>query len=67
MKLKVKGGSVWGWEAKALREGWGGLKVTREGSKHIAPVARLEYFRALKYSRFDHVRALKPDGQIGAF
>ena len=33
----------------------------------VVPIARLEGFRALKFSKFDYFRALKCIGQIGDF
>ena len=34
---------------------------------HIVPVAILEYFKALKFSKLEIFRALKPYGQIRGF
>ena len=46
----------------AAYKGWG-----KEMKGHIVPVARLEDFRALKSSKLEYFRALKPYGQIGGF
>ena len=43
------------------------LKTRLNWRLDVVPVARLEYFRALKFSRLESFRALNPYCQIGGF